>query len=131
MGVDVRISQRALREVYLRGFELAVKRCAPAAIMTSYNCINGVHAANSKGLCTAIAREEWGFDGVIMSDWNTTVPKDGSVSWKCAEAGNDVIMPGNMEDDRQIRDAYARGELSERNIRDCAGRVLALVGKLQ
>lgn len=131
MGVDVRISQRALREVYLRGFELAVKRCAPAAIMTSYNCINGVHAANSKGLCTAIAREEWGFDGVIMSDWNTTVPKDGSVSWKCAEAGNDVIMPGNMEDDRQIRDAYTRGELSERNIRDCAGRVLALVGKLQ
>src|SRR5699024_2744871 len=72
MGVNVCISERTLREIYLRGFEIAVKNSAPQAIMTSYNLINGVHSANSRDLCTVVAREEWGFEGVIMSDWNTT-----------------------------------------------------------
>lgn len=127
MNIDVRISERTLREIYLRGFEIAVKRSAPAAIMTSYNRINGVYSANNKDLCTVITRREWGFDGIIMSDWNTTVPEDGSVPWKCAEAGNDIIMPGNREDDRDIRKAYEKGLLSEKTIRQCAGRILKLV----
>ena len=130
MGVDVCVSERTLREIYLRGFEIAVKSSAPAAIMTSYNQINGTHAANSKDLCTTIARNEWGFDGVMMSDWNTTVPEDGSVPWQCAAAGNDVIMPGNGSDEAEIRKAFERGELSEKAVRECAGRVLALVRKL-
>ena len=100
MGVDAHVSERTLREIYLRGFEIAVKEGAPTAIMSSYNLINGVHAANSKDLCTRIAREEWGFDGVIMSDWNTTVPEDGSIPWVCVAAGNDIIMPGNPDDDK-------------------------------
>lgn len=127
MGVDVRVSERALREIYLRGFEIAVKRAAPAAMMSAYNRINGVHAANSRDLCTTIAREEWGFDGVIMSDWNTTVPEDGSIPWKCIAAGNDIIMPGNPKDDEDIRDAYRRGELSEELIRRSAERVWRMV----
>lgn len=130
MGVDVCISERALREIYVRGFEIAVKKSGPAAIMSSYNRINGVHAANSKDLCTVLAREEWGFDGVIMSDWNTTVPEDGSVPWRCAAAGNDIIMPGSQGDDENIRKAYAEGRLSEEVIRSCAGRILALIRKL-
>ena len=130
MGVDACVSQRALREIYLRGFEIAVKESAPAAIMSSYNLINGVHAANSRDLCTVVAREEWGFQGVIMSDWNTTVPEDGSIPWKCAAAGNDIIMPGNCDDDENIRQAYAQGELTEKEIRECAGRIIALVKKL-
>lgn len=130
MGVNVCISERALREIYLRGFEIAVKNHAPAAIMTSYNQINGIHAANSKDLCTTIARNEWGFDGVMMSDWNTTVPKDGSVPWQCVAVGNDVIMPGNGNDEAEIRKAFERGELSEEAVRECAGRVLALVQKM-
>lgn len=130
MGVDACVSERALREIYLRGFEIAVKESAPAAVMSSYNLINGVHAANSRDLCTVVAREEWGFQGVIMSDWNTTVPEDGSIPWKCAAAGNDIIMPGNRRDDADIRRAYERGELSEKQIRECAGRILALVKKL-
>src|SRR5699024_1607167 len=105
MGVDAHISERALREIYLRGFEIVVKQSQPVAIMSSYNLINGTHAANSKPLCTTIAREEWGFDGVIMSDWNTTVPEDGSIPWKCVAAGNDIIMPGNPQDDENIRKA--------------------------
>ena len=130
MGVDVKISERTLREIYLRGFEIAVKEGQPTAIMSSYNLVNGVHAANSKDLCTRIVRKEWGFDGVIMSDWNTTVPEDGSVAWKCAAAGNDIIMPGNAEDAESIRKAYRNGDLTEEEIRSCAGRILKLISQL-
>ena len=130
MGVDAHISERTLREIYLRGFEIAVKDGAPTAIMSSYNLINGVHAANSKDLCTRIAREEWGFDGVIMSDWNTTVPEDGSIPWVCVAAGNDIIMPGNPDDDKNIRDAYKEGKLTEKEIRLCANRILKLIRRL-
>ena len=130
MGVDAHISERALREIYLRGFEIAIKQSHPVAVMSSYNLINGTHAANSKELCTTIAREEWGFDGVIMSDWNTTVPEDGSIPWKCVAAGNDIIMPGNPQDDENIRKAYKNGMLREEDIRGCAGRILHLVSKI-
>lgn len=130
MGVDACISERALREIYLRGFEIAVKSSAPAAIMTSYNCINGVHAANSKDLCTTVARGEWGFEGVFITDWSTTAPEDGSVPWKCVAAGNDIIMPGSLKDDKNIKEAYKQGKLAEKEIRECAWRVNALIEKL-
>lgn len=130
MGVDARVSEQALREIYLRGFEIAVKTAAPAALMTSYNRINGVQAANSYDLCTVLARGEWGFDGLIMSDWNTTVPDDGSEPWRCAAAGNDVIMPGNPHDDADIRAALADGRLAETDVRACAGRLIALARRL-
>ena len=130
MGVDSCVSERALREIYLRGFEIAVKEGNPVSIMTSYNLINGIHAANSKDLCMTVARKEWGFDGAIMSDWNTTVPEDGSVPWKCVAAGNDIIMPGNAEDAESIRNAYRNGDLTEEEIRSCAGRILELISQL-
>ena len=130
MGVDAQVSERALREIYLRGFEIAVKESRPVAIMSSYNLLNGVHAANSVDLCTAIVRKEWGFDGVIMSDWNTTVPEDGSIPWKCVTAGNDIIMPGNAVDAENIRKAFEDGKLSEEVVRMCAGRILNLIHTL-
>lgn len=130
MGVDVCVSEKALREIYFRGFEIAIKHSDPAALMTSYNLINGVHSANSGDLCTTLAREEWGFNGMIMTDWNTTVPEGGSTPWKCAAVGNDIIMPGNPQDDRDIREAYRQGKLSEAVIRRCAGRVIDTVRKL-
>ncbi|XCP84424.1 glycoside hydrolase family 3 N-terminal domain-containing protein [Roseburia hominis] len=130
MGVDVRISEKALREIYLRGFEIAVKESAPMAVMSAYNRINGVHAANSRDLCTVVLRDEWGFDGVVMSDWNTTIPEDGSIPWKCAVAGNDIIMPGNFKDREAICEAYEQGRLSEEEIRNCAGHIMALMRKL-
>ena len=130
MGVDAQVSERALREIYLRGFEIAVKESRPVAIMSSYNLLNGVHAANSVDLCTAIARKEWGFDGVIMSDWNTTVPEDGSIPWKCVTAGNDIIMPGNAADAENIRKAFEDGKLSEEVVRMSAGRILNLIHTL-
>ena len=130
MGVDVCVSERALREIYLRGFEIAVKKGKPIAMMSSYNLINGVHAANSRELCTIIAREEWGFEGVIMSDWNTTVPENGSVPWQCVAAGNDIIMPGNQKDAANIREAYEQGKLSEEMKRCSAGRILKMIQRL-
>lgn len=130
MGVNVRVSERALREIYLRGFEIAVKKSGPIAVMSAYNLINGAHAANSRDICTTVAREEWGFEGIIMSDWNTTVPEDGSTPWKCAAAGNDIIMPGNQKDAENIRMAYEQGKLSEEAIRRCAGRILHAIQKL-
>lgn len=131
MAVDARVPERTLREIYLRGFEIAVKTAAPAAVMSAYNCINGVHAANSRDLCTVVLRQEWGFAGLVMSDWNTTVPDDGSEPWRCAAAGNDVIMPGNPHDDADIRAALADGRLAETDVRACAGRLMALAAALR
>ena len=129
MGVDCRVSPRALREIYLRGFEIAVKTAAPKAIMTSYNMVNGIHSANSRDLCTTVAREEWGFDGIIMTDWVTTSPEGGSSPWMCAAAGNDLIMPGLPCDVEDIRRAVAEGQLTEEAIRACAGRMIDLIAE--
>ena len=82
-------------------------------------------------LCMTVARKEWGFDGAIMSDWNTTVPEDGSVPWKCVAAGNDIIMPGNPDDDKNIRQAYKEGKLTEEEIRNCAGHLVSMIRRLE
>ena len=113
MGSNSVLSERALREIYLRGFEIAVKTSQPMAIMTSYNRINGVHAANCKDICTVAARQEWDFQGIIMTDWTTTMPQGGSLSWKCVEAGNDLIMPGWQGDSENIREALESGNLKK------------------
>ena len=100
------ISQRALREIYLKGFEIAVKEAQPYAIMTSYNDINGMPSANNYDLCTAICRDEWGFKGLIMTDWG------GGISMPALSicAGNDMIQPGGMGVVDQIAHALASDE---------------------
>jgi len=89
---DSRVSQRALREIYLKGFEIAVKESKPWCIMTSYNKINGVYSAERYDLLTEILRNEWGFDGVVMSDWGAKIDFGKSIM-----AGNDVKMPNVSE----------------------------------
>lgn len=127
MGVDAIVSERALREIYLRGFEIAIKESQPMCVMTSYNEINGVHSANNADLCTEIARREWHFQGVIMTDWATTLDFGGADAAGCVAAGNDLIMPGATSDLENIEQAYAEGRLSEADIRSCAERVLNIV----
>lgn len=127
MGVDAVVSERALREIYLRGFEIAIKESQPMCIMTSYNEINGVHSANNADLCTEIARREWHFQGVIMTDWATTLDFGGADAAGCVAAGNDLIMPGATSDLENIEQAYAEGRISEADIRSCAERVLNIV----
>ena len=107
-GVSSIVSERALREIYLKGFEIAVKEAQPRSIMTSYNKVNNVHTANSYDLCTTAARTEWGFKGVIMTDWTTTNQEGGSSAAKCIAAGNDLVMPGLASDIQEIIDAVNR-----------------------
>ena len=120
------VSERALREIYLRGFEIAIKTAQPMCIMTSYNLINSIHTANSYDLCTIVARNEWGFEGIIMTDWTTTTA-GGSKSSACAIAGNDLIMPANQIDIDNIMAALKDGSLPRGIARDCAARLIKVI----
>lgn len=126
-GSDSILSERALREIYLRGFEIAVKTAQPMAIMTSYNLINGVHAANSIDLCQTAARKEWDSQGIIMTDWTTTYAGGGSIPWKCIAAGNDLIMPGCPGDFSDIKKALADGELKHEELKECVRRIITVI----
>ena len=122
------VSERALREIYLKGFEIAIKSSQPLSIMTSYNRVNGVHAANSRDLCTTLAREEWGFEGFIMTDWTTTNAGHGASAAKCIRAGNDLVMPGTDSDRQEILDAlHGLGAqyLPAQCLEDSAARIIA------
>ena len=107
MENDSRVDTRALREIYLKGFEITVKEAQPWTIMSSYNKLNGEYAQQSHDLLTKILRDEWGFDGIVMTDWGS---KEGTV--KAAAAGNDLMMPGNATETQRIVDAVKSGELS-------------------
>lgn len=122
MVVDVVVDERTLREVYLRGFEIAVERSAPAAVMTSYNRVNGVHASDSTHLLREILRDAWGFDGLVVSDWGGTNDRVLAL-----EAGMDLEMPssGGVYDD-EVRAALAVGSLLESRLRESAARVVEL-----
>lgn len=127
MGSDSVLSERALREIYLRGFGIAIRESQPMSVMTSYNLVNGVHAANNYDLCTKAARCEFGFQGVIMTDWCTTEAGDDCTAAGCMRAGNDLVMPGQLTDHENIRRALADGTLSERELRDCITRLVRIV----
>ncbi len=121
------LSERTLREIYLKGFEIAVKEAAPAAVMTSYNKINGVHSANNRELVTGILRDEWGFKGLVMSDWTTTWHGDGCTATGCIMAGNDLNMPGREEDREEIKDGLDEGIISREDILKCADRIVRTI----
>ena len=128
MGSDSILSERTLREIYLKGFEIAVRTAQPMAIMTSYNMVNGVHTANSYDLCTMAARNEWGFAGLIMTDWTTTTNSLAGecTASGCMNAGNDLVMPGNEEDHADVRRALADGSLSLEQLRRCARNTIRI-----
>lgn len=123
------VAERTLREIYLRGFEIAVKQSQPMSIMTSYNLVNGVHTANSYDLCTTVARYEWGFAGAIVTDWSTTSPRTrGACSASgCVRAGNDLTMPGTEEDYKDILEALKKGTLSMNQLENCVLRIINMV----
>ncbi len=129
MGSDSVLSERTLREIYLKGFEIAVKDAQPMAIMTSYNMINGVHAANNKDLCTRIARDEWGFSGVVMTDWTTTnaTPIGECTAAGCMRAGNDMIMPGMEMDFENLRAELEAGTLDLRDLKRCVWNTVRII----
>ncbi len=136
------VSERALREIYLKGFEICVRESAPEAIMTSYNLINGEHACSSYDILTSVLRDEWKFQGLVMTDWYVTtnlmrnpLSKYPSASAAgCVKAGNDLIMPGIDTDVKDIiralKDESHPYHLSVNELRVCAKRVLEAIYKM-
>jgi len=120
--VSSNVSERALREIYLKGFQMAVKAGAKS-VMTSYNKINGVYTPNSHDLCTKVLRNEWGFDGVVMTDWYSTNPGQGSNA-ACMAAGNDLIMPGGLYYKQEILLALVSGKITKAQLRRCCANVV-------
>ena len=124
--VSSNVSQRALREIYLRAFEFPVRRGGAKSVMTSYNRLNGVYTPNSYDLCTKILRCEWGFDGVVMTDWFSTNPGQAGSALALA-AGNDLIMPGGTIFKRDILKGLTDGRLSREALRRCCANVAASI----
>ncbi len=142
---NAHVSERAGREIYLKGFEVAVKAAQPMSIMTSYNLINGRHAANNYDTLTTAARNEWGFAGLVMTDWGTT----GSIEMEpgrvfkypcsnsagCVWAGNDLTMPGSQNDvDEIVKSVGASKDeveypLTLGDLQACAKRILAVIAQ--
>ena len=121
--VSSNLSERALREIYLRGFEITVCEGGAKAIMTSYNKVNGVYAPNSYDLCTNVLRCEWGFDGVVMTDWFST-NKNLASNAIAMKAGNDLIMPGGSSFKKEILLGVKSGLITEKDVRRCCANVV-------
>ena len=121
---DARVGQRALREIYLKNFEIAVKLAQPWTIMTSYNYINGVHAAENTELLTNLLRGEWGFEGAVMTDWGGGYDVPGII-----RSGNDMIQPGSDDRYELLLAAVKDGTLSQEALDACVTRVLELIVK--
>ena len=136
---NVHVSERALREIYLRGYEICLKKSKPATVMTALNLINGVHAACDHDLLTDILRREWGFDGIVMTDWGTTgVPGsnqgqkyDCCYASDCIRAGNDLIMPGSKRDLDYLLADLENGKLDPEDVRRCGGNILKLLREIE
>ncbi|MCW3787320.1 glycoside hydrolase family 3 C-terminal domain-containing protein [Plebeiibacterium sediminum] len=123
-GNDSQVSQRALREIYLKGFEIAIKESKPWTVMSSYNKLNGDFTQESHGLLTTVLREEWGFDGIVMTDW--TRPRNIVAQIK---AGNDLMEPGMQVQAEEIVAKVNSGELTMEDVDKCVKRMLEFVVK--
>ena len=139
------VSERALREIYLRTFEICIRESAPAAVMSSYNLVNGEHANNSKDIQTHILRDEWGYEGAVMTDWYAVggmIAAAGGRENKhpaglasgCIHAGNDLVMPGMEADFEEMLSAVdnpeAKYPITRAELQVTAKRVLEMILKL-
>ena len=121
---DSRLTQRPLRELYLKGFEIVVKKSQPWSIMTSYNKVNGTYTCEDRGLTEDILRDEWGFKGLVMSDWNAGKDAVASIA-----SGNDMLQPGQERQYNAILEAVKNGTLDEALLNLSVKRVLEFVVK--
>jgi len=128
------LSERSLREIYLKGFEIAIKESSPSAVMSSYNLINGVHASENKNLLIKTLREEWGYKGLVMTDWITTgqinIKKSIHPSARASKDlsnGINICMPGSKKDIKDIKRALKQGEITIEQLRMNASIVYSYI----
>src|SRR6185312_1004429 len=120
--VNTIVSERALREIYLKGFEIAVKNSQPWTVMSSYNKLNGPYTSEDHDLLTTILRKEWGFKGLVMSDWfGGRSPVDQM------KAGNDLLMPGTPQQSQKIMDAVNHDSLDVKVLDENIERILSII----
>lgn len=133
LGNDARVSQRAARELYLKNFEIAIKKSQPWTVMSSYNLVNGTMTSERRDLLTTILRDEWGFKGIVMTDWmggTDPIRRNGKTD-RVANmiAGNDLIEPGQDIDVTTIEDAVKSGKLNVKYLDTNVRRILELIVK--
>ncbi len=129
------VSGRTLREIYLRPFEIAVRESRPLSVMSSYNLLNGIHTAERRDLLETVLRSEWGFTGVVMSDWvvdgismGTGDDRyEGQSAPLSIAAGNDLVMPGSASDYDRVLQALKSGELEKERLVVSASRIMRLI----
>ena len=109
-----------INEIYLKGFEIAIKDAQPMSIMTSYNLINGVQASENKDLLTGILRGEWDFKGMVTTDWWTH-----GEHYRETKAGNDIKMANGYEE--RVQEAFEKGYITRDEIALCAKRILTMI----
>lgn len=130
------VSERAMREIYLRGFGICVKKAQPHALMTSYNLLNGTHTAEHRGLIEDVLRCEFGFQGIVMTDWVIAMMESSksvhrnSLSNEVAKAGGDLFMPGGKKDYNRVLEALRSGTLSREQLEINATRVVRMINQL-
>lgn len=126
-ALDSLIEERAAREIYLKPFEMLIRGSKLATIMTSFNKINGTFAAGNKDLCKGILRDEWGYDGIVVTDWgDMDIVVDGG---DAVAAGNDIIMPGGPPVINQVLKGYEEGRCSLEDLRKAVSNLLRFVMK--
>ena len=130
------VSERAMREIYLKGFGICVKEAQPHALMTSYNLLNGTHTAEHRGMIEDILRSEYAYEGIVMTDWvismsgNKQSVNRNSKPRYVAAAGGDLFMPGGKKDYEDLLAGIKAGDVSEKQVRINASRVLKMARKL-
>lgn len=131
------VSERAMREIYLKGFGICVRESQPKSVMTSYNLLNGVHTSEHRGLIEDILRREFGFKGIVMTDWVMEVMTSAKSAYRnalaseVAKAGGDLFMPGTKKDYDNVKEALSAGTITRDQLEINASRVIRMIDEMK